>query len=149
MTTQGRTQMPEDLRDGLIMGPHGPLRDMGVYEERSAEASGPRAGEAAGGRAPSVQGSGAGLRVEAQTDDVVGALSPVWRTGTVVGLAGFVIGLLMIVGTSGLAAVVLWPLGALSVISGTSVLWATHQARRAARRMNVQVTRVHVAHTRW
>ncbi len=151
--------MSDDARGTILMGPHGPLRDMGVYDAGSTGSA--ATGEAADGgahvpwadaRAQSPVSGGPAGRAAGQwsvpaadgPDDVAGVLSPVWRTGTAVGLLGLVVGMLMILGTSGLAAVVLWPLGALSLISGASVLWATHQARRAARRMSVQVTRVRV-----
>lgn len=129
--------MTDDLRDGLIMGPNGPLRDMGVYE-------------AGTGSGPATWAETSGVpraRVTSEAGDVAGVLNPLWRTGTVVGMLGLAIGLLMIIGTSGLAAVVLWPLGALSIITGTSVLWATRQARRASRNMSVHVAQVHVTRT--
>lgn len=137
--------MTDDLRDGLIMGPNGPLRDMGVYE----------AGAGSGAATSTETGSGpmrwaetSGVprtRVTGEAGDVVDVLNPLWRTGTIVGLLGLAVGLLMIIGTSGLAAVVLWPLGALSIITGTSVLWATRQARRASRSMSVHVAQVRVS----
>lgn len=139
--------MTDDLRDGLITGPNGPLRDMGVYEAGTGSGVATSAGDGSG---PMTWTETSGLpraRVTSEAGDVAGVLNPLWRTGTVVGMLGLAIGLLMIIGTSGLAAVVLWPLGALSIITGTSVLWATREARRASRNMSVHVAQVHVTRT--
>ncbi len=129
-------QTPDGARGTFLIGPHGPLRDMNVYDTNSTGSERVVADDGASGQweVSATDGSG----------NVSGVLSPVWHTGTVVGVLGVVVGLAMILGTSGLAAVVLWPIGALSFISGASVLWATHQARRAARSMSVRMTQVRV-----
>ena len=62
------------------------------------------------------------------------ALEPVWRTTMVWAAVAFVVGALMVALSSGLAVVVLWPLGGFTMIVAGSALWAACAARRLARR---------------
>ncbi len=64
----------------------------------------------------------------------VRALEPVWRTALVWAAVAFVAGALMVALSSGLAAVVLWPLGGFTMIVAASALWGAWTARRLARR---------------
>ena len=64
----------------------------------------------------------------------VRALEPVWRTALVGAAVAFVAGALMVALSSGLAAVVLWPLGGFTMIVAASALWGAWTARRLARR---------------
>ena len=85
----------------------------------------------------------AGARTSTQTSDNgqpggtagLDMLTPVWSTGITSGTTIIAVGLLMFFLTKGLAAVVFWPLGAFTVIMGTTVLGTTLAARRATRRL--------------
>ena len=84
-------------------------------------------------------GSGARTSMFAHPNDAVEepslaeAMKAMWRAGMAWATFVFVIGLLMVVLSSGLVAVVLWPLGTFTMIVAASVLWATITARRMAR----------------
>lgn len=67
-------------------------------------------------------------------------LGSVWRVGIATGIAVMLIGLAMIAMTSGIAAVVCWPLGAFTMVTGGSVLWATVAARRATQSFQEQMS---------
>lgn len=66
-------------------------------------------------------------------------LGSVWRVGIATGIAVMLIGLAMIALTRGIAAVVCWPLGAFTMVTGGSVLWATLAARRATQSFQEQM----------
>ena len=68
-----------------------------------------------------------------------GLLGSVWRAGVTTGIVVMLAGLAMIALTSGLAAVVCWPLGAFTMVTGGSVLWATLAARRATQSFQEQM----------
>lgn len=68
-----------------------------------------------------------------------GLLGSVWRAGVATGIVVMLAGLAMIALTSGIAAVVCWPLGAFTMVTGGSVLWATLAARRATQSFQEQM----------
>ena len=84
-------------------------------------------------------GSGARKSMFAHPNDAVEepslaeAMKAMWRAGMAWATFVFVIGLLMVVLSSGLVAVVLWPLGTFTMIVAASVLWATIGAPDGAR----------------
>lgn len=55
---------------------------------------------------------------------------PAWRTTVVWAVVAFVAGALMVALSSGLAAIVLWPLGIFAMIAAGGALWVTMTARR-------------------
>ncbi|WP_448760513.1 hypothetical protein [Actinomyces oricola] len=61
-------------------------------------------------------------------------LAPAWRAGMLTGAGTIVLALLMMVLTSGLLAVVVWPLAAFTLVMGVSLIGGTIEARRNARR---------------